>query len=184
MTRRWREDDAGVFPWKKWMKGRGIDIGCGPDKVDSPNFIGFDQKDGDANIFSSYFPKEHFDVLHSSQSLEHMHDPVSALRDWLSALKKGGRLIATVPSWELYEGMVWPSRFNPDHKATFSMWQKGSPAHHHCKMPDWLEQFGQRIMLCRLVDDNYDYKIGSTRDQTWKPEDAVECWIEFCLIKK
>jgi len=184
MKRRWKEDDAGVYPWRRWFQGEGVDIGAGNDKVPLLNFIGFDVKDGDANMFSAYFPAGHFDVIHSSQCVEHMLDPAAAIRDWLKALKSGGVMITTVPCWELYEGMVWPSRSNPDHKSTWSLWQKGSPAPHHCKLPEWLDQFGCDVKLCRLVDTNYDYSVGTKRDQTWKPEDEVECWIEFVMIKK
>lgn len=185
MKRRWAEDDAGIYPWREWMSGEGIDIGCGPDKVPLTNFRGFDLKDGDANKFSSYFQPEQFDVIHSSQCLEHMHDPAGALRDWFRALKVGGRMIASVPSWELYERMVWPSKYNPDHKSTWSMWQPGSPAPHHVKLPEWLDQFEYDVKLCRLVDTNFDYTLASfSRDQTWRPEDEVECWLEFVLIKK
>jgi SAM-dependent methyltransferase len=182
MKRRWREDDAGIYPWRKWMAGRTLDVGCGPDPV--PGAIEFDEKDGDANHLSRYFPAESFDVLHSSQSAEHMHDPVAALNDWLKVVKRGGYLIATVPLWELYEYMRWPSVTNPDHKSTWSFWQRGSPAPHHCKLPEWLDQFGCQVLLCRIVDDNYDYHLGMLKvDQTWIPENGVECFGEFVLQK-
>lgn len=183
MKRRWREDDAGVYPWRRWMSGCGIDVGAGPDCV--PGFTPFDQAHGDANHLSRYFPVESFDVICSSQCLEHMRDPVAAMHDWMKLIKRGGYSIHTVPLWELYEYMRWPSVTNPDHKSTWSFWQRGSPAPIHCKLPEWLDQFGCEILLCRIVDDNYDYHLGMLKvDQTWISENGVECFGEFVLRKK
>lgn len=171
------------YLWDSIFEGRGIDIGCGPDKLPLDNCIGFDEKDGDANHLSKYFPANHFDYAHGSQCLEHMRDPAAALRDWITVVRPRGFIVQTVPCWELYEGMVWPSRSNPDHKSTWSMWQKDSPAPIHCKLPEWLNQFGCEVLLCRLIDDNYDYKIGTRRDQTWRVEDYVEAFLEVVLRK-
>jgi SAM-dependent methyltransferase len=180
MRRRMKECS---FAWGTIFTGDGIDVGCGPDKLKFPTCIGFDEVDGDANHLSRYFQPNTFDYLHGSQVLEHMRDPAAALRDWLTIVKPGGYIIQTIPSWELYEGMVWPSRFNRDHKSTWSMWQKGSPAPIHCKLPEWLDQFGCKVLLCRLVDDNFDYRVGTSMDQTWVEADGVECWLEFVLQK-
>jgi hypothetical protein len=66
------------------------------------------------------------------------------------------------------------------------MWQKNTPAPHHVKCPEWLtENFPQHtVVMCRLVDTNYDYKIGTRVDQTYKFEDRVEAFIEFVIQKK
>lgn len=186
MRRRWCEDARGEFPWRAAFSGKGIDIGCGPDKVPFDTCIGFDQEDGDANKLSTYFPAEAFDYIHSSQSLEHMHDPNVLWNDWLKLLRRGGYAIVTVPSWELYEGMRWPSVYNPDHKSTWSMGLKGSPAgRNHIHVPSWLtahENLGQTL-IARQLDANYDYRIGTSRDQTYIEADGVEPWIEFVLKK-
>lgn len=183
MRRRWQEDAAGKFPWKSIFTGKGIDIGCGPDIVKVPDVVGFDIEDGDANHLSTYFPEETFDFVHSSQSLEHMHDPRATLHDWLKVVKTGGCIVCTIPSWELYEGMVWPSRYNGDHKATFSMSLRGSPAPLHFLVPEFLKEFPVEVLLCRLVDTNYDYKVGTSRDQTYVESDNVEAFIEFVICK-
>lgn len=186
MKRRWAEvgvGDSGVR-WAAVFRGKGADIGCGPDKIPLPDCAGFDIKDGDANKLSEYVAKDSLDYIHSSQSLEHMTDPVAAVHEWLKCIKPGGYLVVTVPSWELYESMRWPSKHNPDHRSTFSLWQKGSPSPHHCKMPEWLYQFNCEILVCRLVDTNFDYSEGMlNRDQTWDEKACVECWIEFGLRK-
>ncbi len=185
MKRRWNEDMSGTLPfkWHEVFRGPGLDIGCGNDKLPFPECRGFDVADGDANKLSSYIPAESLNYVHGSQCLEHMGNPVEALRDWLRCVKPGGYIVQTIPSWELYEGMVWPSRTNADHRSTWSMWQKGSPAPHHCKMPEWLDQFGCEVLLCRLVDNGYDYRIGTSKDQTWIAEHGVEAFIEFVLRK-
>lgn len=185
MRRRWCEDADGLFPWRKVFTGRGIDVGCGPDPLPFEWCTPFDQEHGDANKLSSYFEPASFDYLHASQALEHMHDP-AVLWDWMKLLKPGGHAVITVPSWELYEGMRWPSVYNPDHKSTWSMSLMGSPAgKNHVHVPSFLEG-GKRVAhapLARQLAVNYDYKVGVTRDQTWVEADGVEPWIEFVLRK-
>jgi SAM-dependent methyltransferase len=186
MRRRYIEDALGHFPWMKLFRGDGIDVGCGPDKIPFDRCVAFDKEQGDANNLLDHFPPNHFSYLHSSQSLEHMTDPEAALRSWIGVVKPRGHIIVTVPSWELYEGMVFPSRFNPDHKSTWSLWQKDSPAPIHIYVPEWLRKFKDvaKVVRCELVDNHYDYKLGTKRDQTL-PEDAgVEAFIEFVLQKK
>ena len=131
-------------------------MGSGDDALPFPGCRPFDQKDGDANRLSDYFKTESFDYLHASQSLEHMHDPRAALTQWLYVVKPGGHLVISIPSWEIYEGMVWPSRFNPDHKSTWSMSLRGSPAPIHILVPEFLKEFPVKVERCRLVDANYD----------------------------
>jgi predicted SAM-dependent methyltransferase len=183
MTRRLSGEEKPF--WDKVFTGKGIDIGAGDDLIAIEGAVGFDVEDGDANRIHEYFSPNSFDYVHASQCLEHMHDPVQALKSWMKILKQGGYAVVTIPSWELYEGMVWPSRYNPDHKSTFSMWQKGSPAPNHVLFPDWLkDNFGEhKVEMCRLVDTNYNYKVGTSVDQTFNRENAVEAFIEFILKK-
>lgn len=183
MTRRLSGEEKPF--WESIFEGKGIDIGAGDDLINVEGVIGFDVEDGDANRIHEYFSFNSFDYVHASQCLEHMHDPVAALKSWMKILKSGGYAVVTIPSWELYEGMVWPSRYNPDHKSTFSMWQKGSPAPNHVLFPDWLkDNFSEhKVEMCRLVDTNYNYKLGTSVDQTFNRENAVEAFIEFILKK-
>jgi SAM-dependent methyltransferase len=104
---------------KSILTGRGIDIGCGPDPI-TPEARRFDLEDGDANHISQYV-HEQFDFVYSSHCLEHMHNPQDALLDWWKLVKPGGHLFFTVPDEDLYEQGVFPSRFNGDHKATFTI---------------------------------------------------------------
>lgn len=101
------------------LQGAGIDIGCGPDPV-TPTVRRFDVADGDANHITRYI-SERFDFVYSSHCLEHMHEPEQALAEWWQLVRPGGHLFFIVPDEDLYEQGVFPSRFNPDHKATFTI---------------------------------------------------------------
>lgn len=109
----WTEFERGL------IRGRGIDIGCGPDPV-ATDVRRFDLEDGDANRITQ-FVHEQFDYVYSSHCLEHMYDAVAALKEWWALVRPGGHLIFAVPDEDLYEQGVFPSRFNPDHKATFTI---------------------------------------------------------------
>lgn len=174
-----------TYQWANIFDGIGVDVGCGPDKLPFERCIGFDERDGDANRLSSYLPAEHFDYIHGSHVLEHMHDPDAALRDWLRIVKPGGYVIQTVPDIGAYERFTYPSKFNPDHKAGFSMIYRGSAFPIHCHLPTFLaglEDVAETI-LCRYVEANYDWKLPLDIDQTWKVENGTEIWNEFVIRK-
>jgi SAM-dependent methyltransferase len=170
--------------WSSLFEGAGLDIGAGDDLLIIPNVQGFDIQHGDANVIDQYVSRE-FDFVHASQCLEHMRDPVSALASWFKVLKPNGYMCVTVPSWELYEGKVWPSRFNSDHKSVFSLWSSTSTAPIHVKLPEWLfSHFPQHtVVMCRLVDTHYNYITGASIDQTLYYDDGVEAFIEIVMRK-
>ncbi|MBV5346213.1 MAG: methyltransferase domain-containing protein, partial [Rhodoferax sp.] len=66
------------------------------------------------------------DFVHSSHCLEHMRDVREALKNWIRIVKPGGFLILTVPDEDLYEQGQWPSRFNTDHKWSFTIHKERS----------------------------------------------------------
>jgi SAM-dependent methyltransferase len=101
------------------LTGDGIDIGCGSDPV-FPTVRRFDVGDGDANHITDYV-SDTFDFVYSSHCLEHMHDARHALSEWWKLVRPGGVMMVIVPDEDLYEQGVFPSRFNPDHKATFTI---------------------------------------------------------------
>lgn len=186
MRRRWCEHALGTFAWRDLFVGPGIDVGCGDDPIATADTVWFDQAQGDASRLRDYFQPGQFAWLHSSQCLEHLPDPHAAMRGWLEVVRPGGWVVVTVPSWELYERMIWPSRFNADHRSTWSMFLKGSPAPVHVYVPDYLESFRDvaQVVLQRQLDCHYDYQLPPTVDQTWHEEDGVEPFIEFVLRKK
>jgi SAM-dependent methyltransferase len=102
------------------LRGDGIDIGCGPDPV-FPDVTRFDRDQGDANHIRRYFGDRQFDFVYASHCLEHMVDPRLALEEWWGLVKPGGVLFIIVPDEDLYEQGFWPSRFNADHKWTFTI---------------------------------------------------------------
>lgn len=186
MRRRMKEDDDLIFPWREIFRGKMLDVGCGPDPLRYEGCIGFDSKDGDANKLSQYFEPESFDLLAGSHVLEHMADPRAAMRDWLKIVKPGGYVLQTVPDWVAYERMQWPSRFNGDHKSSWSMLYLGSIAPIHIHIPTFLKELEDiaEILLARYVERNFNWKLPADIDQTWREEDGVEIWNEFLIRKK
>lgn len=140
------------------LRGRGIDIGCGPDPV-TPDVRRFDVADGDANEITRYV-HERFDFVYSSHCLEHMRDPRAALREWWQLVRPGGHLFVIVPDEDLYEQGVFPSRFNADHKATFTIAKarSWSPVSHN--LLDLARALPQGdIVSLTLQDQGYDRRL-------------------------
>jgi SAM-dependent methyltransferase len=140
---------------KQWFNGTGIDIGCGADPI-RPNVRRFDMDHGDANRITD-FVSDTFDYVFSCHCLEHMHDPVSALAGWWKLVKPGGRLIFIVPDEDLYEQGVFPSRFNEDHKATFTLSKRISWSPRSYNVLDLASGLNGGILLkLELQDIGYD----------------------------
>lgn len=147
----WKKDSLEF----KVLQGRGIDIGAGDDPVFS-DVKSFDKKDGDANFITKYI-NEKFDFVYSSHCLEHMHNPKEAVLEWWELVKEGGYLFFTVPDEDLYEQGVFPSQFNSDHKATFTLSKKSSWSPVSINVYDLAKSLpkGDIVSLC-LQDDGYD----------------------------
>lgn len=173
--------------WKIWLSGDGIDVGCGNNPV-SPNMypdivsvIKYDTMFGSKD--ASYLPEvgdETLDFVHSSHCLEHLPDPYVALTSWLRVLKRKGFIVCTVPDETLYEHGFWPSRFNGDHKVSFTL--SDTP-----KIPTAVNVYTllnnfEDILLHRvcLIQDGFDRTLPDTIDQTGGD---VECAIEFVIQK-
>lgn len=143
---------------KEATRGRGIDIGCGPDPVTS-EARRFDLADGDANVVSQYV-KEQFDFVYSSHCLEHMHDPRMTILDWWKLVKPGGYLFILVPDEDLYEQGVFPSRFNDDHKATFTISKARSWSAKSINVLELGQSLpGGQIVRLQLQDAGYDRSL-------------------------
>lgn len=136
-----------------------IDIGCGTDVV-VPHARPFDIGDGDANRITA-FVSETFDCVYSSHCLEHMYDPVAALREWWSLVAPSGYLVVVVPDEALYEQGYWPSLFNPDHKASFTLDQErqvnGRTVHNLPRLVAELP--GATLLGTELQDVGYDHRL-------------------------
>lgn len=163
----------------KYIQGSVIDIGCGPDPVSKyyiniKEFKPWDMVDGDGQYLKGVRDMT-YDCVHSSHSLEHMQDPHEALRNWVRVTKRGGYLVITVPDEEMYERLMWPSRFNGDHKFSFTTGKKRLP-----KSINVLELIAstksvELVSLLR-VEDKFNPNISG--DQTLGD---AECCIEFIL---
>jgi len=145
---------------KQVIQGNGIDIGCGPDPV-TPSARRFDLEHGDANVVSQYV-KEQFDFVYSSHCLEHMHDPRLTILDWWKLVKPGGHLFVVVPDEDLYEQGVFPSRFNDDHKATFTIAKAKSWSPKSINVLDLARSLpGGQMVSLQLQDAGYDRNLMS-----------------------
>lgn len=113
-----------------YIRGKGIDIGCGPTKV-LPHAIGIDSLK-DTELFGVEMkpdlvcedatqlaiPDADLDFVFSSHLLEHIEDTGKALNEWWRCLKVGGYLVLYLPHRDLYPNIGTPGA-NPDHKHDF-----------------------------------------------------------------
>lgn len=180
----------------RYLVGDGIDIGAGPDALGQYREFfplmrscrAWDLPDGDAQ-FMVGVKDDSFDFVHSSHCLEHLHNPLVALTNWLRVLKPGGHLVCIVPDEDLYEQGVFPSTYNSDHKHTFTIhkFQSWSPQSFSIlNLLSSLSRFSE-IKKIELLDATYRYGLAdspSTRrfDQTQTP--IGESAIEFILRKR
>lgn len=172
-----------------YFVGSGIDIGAGPDGLSSQRDrfprMGevrlWDVPDGDAMLMAGV-EDESFDFVHSSHCLEHLVNPATALGHWLRIVKPGGFVVVTIPDEDLYEQGVWPSTFNPDHKATFTTWKLKSWSPRSVSVLSMLMALrpAPQIVKVEQILAKYDWS-GGRRDLTHLSD--AECAIEFVLRK-
>ncbi len=172
-----------------YFRGNGIDIGGKPDplSVYAELFPGissikvWDWEDGDAQ-FMAGVQDGAFDFVHSSHCLEHLRDPEEGLKNWLRILKPGGYMVIMVPDEDLYEQGVFPSTFNTDHKATFTIFKTQSWSKQSKNLLDLFRGLGpeSRVEKIELLTGTYRFDL-PRYDQTLTP--IGECGIEFIIRK-
>lgn len=141
------------------VRGRVLDIGAGPDPV-AADAVVFDVEHGDANHITAFEPAS-FDLVYSSHCLEHLHDPRSTILNWWSLVKPGGHLYVIVPDEDLYEQGIFPSRFNEDHKHTFTISKKRSWSAKSINVLDLAQTLpGGEVLSLVLNDSGYDRSVG------------------------
>lgn len=135
----WRREDpegneAGKirFELVPYTRGRGLDLGCGPNKA-FPHFIGVDNGT-DSRLFNiamkpdvpvdtcerlPLFGSGSMDFVFSSHLLEHIQDYQAALKEWWRLIKQGGHLCLYLPHRDLYPN-IGQLGSNPDHKWDFA----------------------------------------------------------------
>lgn len=186
-----RRYNDGAFH-SRYFVGHGIDIGGGPDPLGQYAGIfaqmlsarRWDLEDGDAQYMAGVADNS-LDFVHSSHCLEHMVDVGVAVGNWLRILKPGGYLIVTIPEEDMYEQGHWPSRFNGDHKWTFTMAKTVSWSPKSINVVDIIKAFAAGAALDRLVLHRDFYRESLRQqgaDQTLTP--VAECAIEFILQKR
>lgn len=159
-------------------------MGCGDDPI-TPTALKIDQMFG-LDAQSPDIPPGSLDFVFSSHCLEHLQDPHQAIRNWWYLLRPGGHMVISVPDWALYEQKVWPSRFNHDHKWSFSMFR--SPTHptphdRHLILHELFTSLPDcEITSYKLCDGKYDYQQPSDYDRTWY--DKAEAEIEIIVRKE
>ena len=100
------------------------------------------------------FPDGSQDAVYSSHCLEHMTDPVGAVRDWHRVLRVGGFVVAAVPHQHLYEKKNRPpSSWNREHRRFFT------PASLLALFEEAFEPNSYRIRSLNDNDMFYDYAI-------------------------
>lgn len=175
---------------RKYLRGKGVDIGGKPDPlilyteffplIESVKT--WDLEDGDAQ-FMKGVADETYDFVFSSHCLEHMHDPLEALNNWLRITKADGYVIFALPEEDLYEQGVFPSTFNRDHKNTFTMSKAASWSERSINMLDMLRKLGPEAAVekVELLDETYRYDL-PRYDQTLTP--VGESGIEVVIRKR
>lgn len=158
------------------LRGEGIDIGCGSDPV-LPGVMPFDIADGDANEIQRHVHRQ-FDFVYASHCLEHMRDPRAAIAQWWHLVRPGGALFVIVPDEDLYEQGFWPSRFNRDHKWTFTIAKHASWSPVSVNLLDLAKSLpGGELVDLRLFDEGYDRRLqsnGQAAESTaWRIERAL-----------
>ena len=90
-----------------WLVGKGIDIGCGIEKVKDEDCIGTDNGEdfgdrGDADVVCDstdlgQFSDGQFDWVYSSNNLEHIERWEKAMDEYVRVLKPGGTIFLYLP---------------------------------------------------------------------------------------
>ena len=172
---------------RRYFVGDGLDIGGKPDPLALYHEIfplmksvrTWDLEDGDAQ-FMSGMPDGALDFISSSHCLEHINDPLEALRNWLRIVRPGGFIVILVPDEDLFEQGRFPSTFNQDHKWTFTIWKDASWSERSLNVIDLVRQLGPtaRVEKIELLTASYRFDL-PRYDQTMTPvgEAAIEIVI-------
>jgi tetratricopeptide (TPR) repeat protein len=152
---------------QKYLSGQHIlDIGYRGHSTDSDPIvaqaIGIDLNYPGYDGLTLPFANGSQDAVYSSHCLEHMMDPVAAIREWHRVLRPGGHIVAAVPHQHLYERKPHlPSRWNAEHKQFFT------PA----KLLEVFERaLAPNSYRIRHLCDNdflYDYSIPPDQHPVW-----------------
>jgi predicted SAM-dependent methyltransferase len=176
---------------REYFVGRGIDIGAGDDSLINyksffpgiSNIESWDINNGDAQYLNTINDNS-FDFAVSSHCLEHIMNPTIGLINWMRIIKPLGHLIITVPDEDLYEQGYWPSRYNQDHKSSFTIYKPESWSPKSINVLDLLKNHAKtqqniKIKKIELLDQLHNYTIINV-DQTRHliSESAIEIVLQ------
>lgn len=152
-----------VWEVAPYLRGRGIDLGAGTFKI-LPQAISLDNCFDNMELGGNFIQpdikvdtaedlkilgSQSFDWVYSSHLLEHLVDPLAALKEWWRILKVGGKLVLYLPHEDLYPKVGTPGS-NQDHKHDLN----------EEKVTAWMKEVGFWDMLrCekREQDDEYSF---------------------------
>lgn len=186
-----RRYNDGLFH-ARYFVGDGIDVGGGSDSL--ARYVGvfpglrsvrtWDRVDGDAQLLQG-IDDGSFDFLHSSHCLEHLVDVDEGMHNWIRVVRPRGYVIVTVPDEDLYERGWWPSRFNADHKHTFTIYKPASWSPVSINILDLAKQCGEETELERVAlhTEFYDENLEAPLTDP-SAADLAECSIEMILRKR
>src|SRR3954466_3565581 len=172
----------------RYFVGNLIDIGSGDDSLARYQHMfpllngvqSWDQDDGDAMQMLSV-PDARYDCVMSSHCLEHMVDPFVAMENWTRICRPGGYLVIVVPDFVQYEQGFWPSRFNADHKWSFSISGTATHNRHLILLNEPALFGGSDVLKIELVERGYAHGA-PLHDQSLSP--VCEPAIEIILQKR
>lgn len=184
-TRKCQKKRLSRGDFDRYLVGQGLDIGPGDDPLVAPHarIDSWDRPQGDAEFLEG-LRGDAYDFVYSSHCLEHLGSVETALRNWVRVLKPGGFLYLTVPDFTLYEKGCFPSRFNGEHRHTFSLQVRRESERRtsHWNVAEdlapLLRSLGVDLVECFLEDDGYDYDLASHLDQTHRSETLAQ----ICVI--
>jgi len=170
----------------RYFRGNGIDVGGGVDSLGlfreffplMRRLFTYEKEHGDAQLLANV-EDDTFDFLYSSHCLEHLRDPVEALQNWIRVVKPSGHLVIDVPEEDLYEQGNWPSKFNGDHKLSFTLSKRQSWSPVSVNVLDLVGQVNDQAtpLSIAVMDHCYRHQMhGKGFDQTRTPmaESAIE----------
>ncbi len=134
----------------------GIDIGCQNDPLNH-TFRRWDKifGDGDAT-FMEGLPDNTFWTVHASHVLEHLGDPLTAIKNWYRITKPDGNLIIVVPHRDLYEKKSQPpSLWNHEHKTFWLPDSVDPPLTFSFKKTIQIAIPDANIISFRVLDDGF-----------------------------
>lgn len=175
--------------FNKYLCGKGIDIGAGPDclVVQNGTVINWDLKDGNGAELKT-IEENSLNFVYSSHFMEHVKDLSVAIENYKRVLKESGILYFVVPDFKLYEKNNWPSNYNKDHKHSFSIdikreeVQRGNHWNIKKNLEPLLNKFNFKVLEYYIEDDNYNYNLDKAIDQTKEKENMV--LAQICIIAR